>query len=500
MPDDPTEALDELWTDYKSNGTSTARERLILHYSPLVKFVAGRVAAGLPQSIEQADLVSYGIFGLIDAIDKFDPGRGFKFETYAISRIKGAIIDELRSIDWVPRSVRAKARAIERAISKLENELRRSPEDAEVAAELEWSESELTQTLSQISFTGLVALDDLLAASSSDRSGAATVSDTITDGKHDPVEAYEVDEMKHLLADAINRMPDRERLVLTLYYYEGLTLAEIGESARRHREPGLPDPHQVDPAAARSAGRARARVRARPLLTDPRHPPGRALTFARDCPLAAARATGRVDAPPPALPRVVSSTDHGVGHAYCTSRAAPARVRRRLSLVVLVVLVGALLAGTAGAAACRARRHAAAWHATGRRSGRAAVRCAELRLRRRAPRASTSRAAPGTPVRAANDGVVSFAGSRRRHAARRPSPTPAICAPRTRSSSSVGVRIGQPVDPGRRGRAHRRRRHRPRRPRAPLRAAHRRPLRRPDAAVPPARPHQARAPGARGRP
>ena len=185
MPDDPTEALDGLWTDYKSNGTANARERLILHYSPLVKFVAGRVAAGLPQNIEQSDLVSYGIFGLIDAIDKFDPGRGFKFETYAISRIKGAIIDELRSIDWVPRSVRAKARAIERAISKLENELRRTPEDGEVAAELDWTEGELTQTLSQISFTGLVALDDLLAAGSADRSGSATVSDTITDGKDD---------------------------------------------------------------------------------------------------------------------------------------------------------------------------------------------------------------------------------------------------------------------------------------------------------------------------
>jgi RNA polymerase sigma factor FliA len=227
VPDKPTEAIAELWKDYKSNGTSDARERLILNYSPLVKFVAGRVAAGLPQNIEQADLVSYGIFGLIDAIDKFDPGRGFKFETYAISRIKGAIIDELRSIDWVPRSVRAKARAIERAISKLENELRRSPEDAEVAAELEWTEGELTHTLSQISFTGLVALDDLLA-SSGDRNSSATVIDTVVDGKHDPVEAYEVDEMKHLLADAINRMPDRERLVLTLYYYEGLTLAEIG--------------------------------------------------------------------------------------------------------------------------------------------------------------------------------------------------------------------------------------------------------------------------------
>ncbi len=229
MPDDANSAITELWSDYKANGAPDARERLIIHYAPLVKFVAGRVAAGLPQSIEQSDLVSYGIFGLIDAIDKFDPGRGFKFETYAISRIKGAIIDELRSIDWVPRSVRAKARSIERAISKLENELKRSPEDAEVAAELDMTEGELAGVLSQISFTGLVALDDLLAASGSDRTTGATVADTISDGAHDPVQAFEVDEMKHLLADAINRMPDRERLVLTLYYYEGLTLAEIGE-------------------------------------------------------------------------------------------------------------------------------------------------------------------------------------------------------------------------------------------------------------------------------
>jgi RNA polymerase sigma factor FliA len=229
VPDDANSAIIQLWSDYKANGAPDARERLIIHYAPLVKFVAGRVAAGLPQSIEQSDLVSYGIFGLIDAIDKFDPGRGFKFETYAISRIKGAIIDELRSIDWVPRSVRAKARSIERAISKLENELKRSPEDAEVAAELDMTEGELAGVLSQISFTGLVALDDLLAASGSDRTTGTTVADTISDGAHDPVQAFEVDEMKHLLADAINRMPDRERLVLTLYYYEGLTLAEIGE-------------------------------------------------------------------------------------------------------------------------------------------------------------------------------------------------------------------------------------------------------------------------------
>src|SRR6266436_4821930 len=217
--DESAAEIAELWQQYKERSTAEARERLILHYSPLVKFVAGRVAAGLPQNIEQSDLVSYGIFGLIDAIDKF--------ETYAISRIKGAIIDELRSIDWVPRSVRAKARSIERAYSKLENELRRSPEDREVAKELGMTEDELASVLGQISFVGVVALDELLSAGS-ERGSGATVGDTIAGAGHDPVEAFESEEMRQVLADAINRMPDRERLVLTLYYYEGLTLAEIG--------------------------------------------------------------------------------------------------------------------------------------------------------------------------------------------------------------------------------------------------------------------------------
>ena len=161
-----------------------ARERLILHYSPLVKFVAGRVAAGLPQSIEQSDLVSYGIFGLIDAIDKFDPERGFKFETYAISRIKGAIIDELRSIDWVPRSVRSKARTIERAYSKLENELKRSPSDEEMATELGISESELAQTLSQISFVGVVALDEVVNTGEKGGGKSHSVIDPCAMGDH----------------------------------------------------------------------------------------------------------------------------------------------------------------------------------------------------------------------------------------------------------------------------------------------------------------------------
>jgi RNA polymerase sigma factor for flagellar operon FliA len=230
VPETASAVVDTLWQEYKSGQGSDARERLILHYSPLVKFVAGRVAAGLPPNIEQADLVSYGVFGLIDAIDKFEPERGFKFETYAIARIKGSIIDELRSIDWVPRSVRAKAREIERAFARFEGENKRSPDDDELARELDMSVKELQKVLSQVSFVGVVALDELLAAGSADDSGlSSTVGELIPDRAYDPVGAFEQGEMRHLLADAINRMGDRERLVLTLYYYEGLTLAEIGD-------------------------------------------------------------------------------------------------------------------------------------------------------------------------------------------------------------------------------------------------------------------------------
>ena len=228
MNDDALADTDGLWAAYKDAATREVRDQLILHYSPLVKYVAGRVAVGLPQNVEQADLVSYGIFGLIDAIEKFDPARGYKFETYAIARIKGAILDELRSIDWVPRSVRAKARSLEKAYAKLEAQLHRTPTDDELAAELGMSEEQLHAILSQISFVGLVALDEMLSVGG-DRGESLSLGDTIADGNDGPVAAYEVEEMRHILADAINRMPEREKIVLTLYYYEGLTLAEIGQ-------------------------------------------------------------------------------------------------------------------------------------------------------------------------------------------------------------------------------------------------------------------------------
>ncbi|WP_407939683.1 RNA polymerase sigma factor WhiG [Motilibacter deserti] len=219
------EALQKLWEDYKAGGDVRLRERLILHYSPLVKYVAGRVGVGLPPNVEQADLVSYGIFGLMDAIDKFDLERGFKFETYAINRIRGAIIDELRSLDWIPRSVRYKAREVEKSYAALEARLHRTPTEAEVAQEMGIKLEELHQIFSQMSYVNVVALDELLGGEK-DSSPEQVLEDPRAE---DPVAAFEAEETKHLLAKAINLLPEREKIVVTLYYYEGLTLAEIGQ-------------------------------------------------------------------------------------------------------------------------------------------------------------------------------------------------------------------------------------------------------------------------------
>jgi RNA polymerase sigma factor for flagellar operon FliA len=222
-------AIGELWRSFKDSGDQSLRERLILHYSPLVKYVAGRVGVGLPPNIEQSDLVSYGIFGLIDAIEKFDISRAIKFETYAISRIKGAIIDELRAIDWIPRSVRYKAREVEKAYAALEARLHRTPTEAEVATELGIQLEELHAIFSQVSFVNVIALDELLNVGG-ERGDKLSLVDTLEDTKaEDPVAAFETEETKYLLARAINTLPEREKIVVTLYYYEGLTLAEIGQ-------------------------------------------------------------------------------------------------------------------------------------------------------------------------------------------------------------------------------------------------------------------------------
>src|ERR1700752_4662480 len=200
-PDPETVAagIQELWLEFKGSGDAKLRERLILHYSPLVKYVAGRVGVGLPSNIEQADLVSYGIFGLIDAIEKCAPERAIKCETYAISRIKGAIIDELRSIDWIPRSVRYKAREVEKAYAALESRLHRTPTEPEVAEELGITLDELHTIFSQVSFVNVIALDELLNVGG-ERGDKLSLVDTLEDTKaEDPVQAFETEETKYLL-------------------------------------------------------------------------------------------------------------------------------------------------------------------------------------------------------------------------------------------------------------------------------------------------------------
>ena len=218
-----------MWRRYKDNGDPHARERLVLAYSPLVKYVAGRMASGLPAHVEEADLISYGLLGLISAIERFDPAREIKFETFAVTRIKGSIIDELRSLDWVPRSVRARAREIEAAQAKLEHELQRAPSEAELAARLGISEDELQTSLLEIANSSVYALDELWTVS--DSSGdQVSLLDTISDPRaEDPQESLASTEIKDRLTDAISSLPEREQLVVALYYYENLTLREIGE-------------------------------------------------------------------------------------------------------------------------------------------------------------------------------------------------------------------------------------------------------------------------------
>jgi RNA polymerase sigma factor for flagellar operon FliA len=221
--------LQDLWRRYKTSGDERARERLVVAYSPLVKYVAGRMSSGLPAHVDEADLISYGLGGLIFAIERFDLSREIKFETYAITRIRGAIIDELRSLDWVPRSVRARAREIERVNMKLEARLQRAPTDEEMANELKVTVEEFHDALLQISNSTIVALDELWNVS--DSSGdQVSLLDTIPDhGAPDPEAVVDQGELRDRIADAIAALPEREKLVIALYYYENLTLREIGE-------------------------------------------------------------------------------------------------------------------------------------------------------------------------------------------------------------------------------------------------------------------------------
>jgi RNA polymerase sigma factor for flagellar operon FliA len=219
---------DGLWIEYRRNRDPKIREDFIKQYAPLVKYVAGKVAVGMPHNVEFDDLVGYGVFGLLDAIDKFDPGKNVKFKTYAVTRIRGAIFDELRSIDWVPRSVRQKTREIEDAIGSLEAQYGRTATDQEIAKALNMNEDEFHKTMMKISGTSILSLDDVWF--SSDENDKVSIGDSIeSPSSLNPDVIVEKNEIRRVIVDSISELPDKEKKILVLYYYEDLTLKEIGQ-------------------------------------------------------------------------------------------------------------------------------------------------------------------------------------------------------------------------------------------------------------------------------
>jgi RNA polymerase sigma factor for flagellar operon FliA len=219
---------EELWLEYRHNRDPKIREAFIKQYAPLVKYVAGKVAVGMPHNVEFDDLVGFGVFGLLDAIDKFDPDKNVKFKTYAVTRIRGAIFDELRSIDWVPRSVRQKTREVEEAIGTLEAQLGRTATDQEIAISLGMDEDEFLKTMMKISGTSVLSLNDVWF--SGDENDKVSIGDGIeSPSSLNPDVIVEKDEIRRVIVDAINELPDKEKKILVLYYYEDLTLKEIGK-------------------------------------------------------------------------------------------------------------------------------------------------------------------------------------------------------------------------------------------------------------------------------
>ncbi|MBP7262730.1 MAG: RNA polymerase sigma factor WhiG [Spirochaetia bacterium] len=219
---------EELWAAYKKGRDPVIREAFIKQYAPLVKYVAGKVAANMPQSVDFDDLVGFGVFGLIDAIDKYDPEKNVKFKTYAVTRIRGAIFDELRSMDWVPRSVRQKSREIEEAIMEVESKLGRPASDSEIAKSIGMSNEEFSRTMLKISGTAIMSLSDIWYAA--DENEKITLGDSIeSPASMNPDSIMEREEIRRVIVSAIQDLPDKEKKVLVLYYYEELTLKEIGK-------------------------------------------------------------------------------------------------------------------------------------------------------------------------------------------------------------------------------------------------------------------------------
>ena len=219
---------DELWLEYKKTRSPQLRDKFIRQYMPLVKYVAGKLAVGMPGSVEFDDLVGFGQFGLLDAIEKFDPGKNVKFKTYAVTRIRGAIFDELRQLDWVPRSVRQKSREIEDTIVDLESKLGRTATDAEIAEKMGVSEAEYQQTVMKVSGTSVLSLNDVWY--SGNDNDHMSIGDSIeSPSSLNPDVIVEREEIRKVIVEAINELPEKEKMVIVLYYHEDLTFKEIGQ-------------------------------------------------------------------------------------------------------------------------------------------------------------------------------------------------------------------------------------------------------------------------------
>lgn len=213
---------EKLWEDYQKNPSPELREKLITEYAPLVKVVAGRLGMYLGYNVEYEDLVSYGIFGLIDAIDKFDLGKDVKFETYASLRIRGSILDQIRKMDWIPRTVRQKQKKIEEAVKQVESRTGRNASDEEIAKELGIAEDELNEWQSQLKVTNVVSLNEFVEQ----------VGEPVMDARNNshfaqPEQSVQEEELKKVLKETMDLLTEKERKVILLYYYEELTLKEI---------------------------------------------------------------------------------------------------------------------------------------------------------------------------------------------------------------------------------------------------------------------------------
>jgi RNA polymerase sigma factor FliA len=221
-------SLDNLWREFKESGSKIAKDKLLVEYSYLVKFIANRLAINLPPSVDRGDLISSGVLGLIKAVETFEPERGFKFETYAGHKIRGAILDELRALDWVPRSVRQRSRELQKVFAVLENRLGRIPYDDEVCKEMNITIGEYESLLTEVTPTTIISLEEAMPERGSDAKELRIVDSIEDPGSSNPLKELGFIEVKEILKDTIANLPEKEKLVVALYHYEELTLKEIG--------------------------------------------------------------------------------------------------------------------------------------------------------------------------------------------------------------------------------------------------------------------------------